>query len=329
MSIRAIISLPQEVLVDDLFPKLPSLDLIKASCVCRLWRQLAFDPKLWQCFLKIYDKRTYEADFGDIKTFGLSLDDLPPMDQQEAIRAAAHFLTDLKRAGLTVKEDAGVTIVDVPRMTSFKSVQSLLQKRLGNGLQETDFTRLLNSQLREYSSHRRGSSRFLITSRVFNESLNRSKAEQLALIAKPQWMEMPSLLEAHLFHVLLKSPLPDTILIVKSGMGQEFGEFQIQRGKEANEALDFYDGNIQQLGIVGLRRLINHDSSLRIFCHQVIRLTPWKRCFIFTFPVVVYNITNLYHWIINTPLVDQRGSTLAIIVFGVYYYLVLIASDIA
>lgn len=291
MSSVSSISLPQEVLVDDLFPKLSSLNLIEASCVCRLWRQCAFDPKLWKCFVTVLDKNVYEAKFGDIKRFGLSLIDLTPITFPDAIREAARFLVDLKRAGLTIKNDAGVFIVDVPRNMSFDGIGRLL----GKEEEQFDFIQ----EWMGYSVHRAGSSRFIMTKRMFNES------------TASRYVQMPSLLEAHLVHAVASSSFPESIRCEELVPGRKVTgkDFAIIGNKpNPRDAMEILDKNTDwDLGIVGMRRIIHHDSALRLMVRQAMNSPGWS-----IFPKLIPAIPPIPAYLIVTGWFATNGSTRAV-----------------
>ena len=117
---------PSDILVE-IFGYLSPKELGQACRVCKLWNALASQERLWNAIdlkklfpkLSIIDEKVWK-DHVDLVKSGLSFDDAQPLKKRAAI-------LELKRlfAVLKVEDDAGITLMTIPKGLSFDKLAPL------------------------------------------------------------------------------------------------------------------------------------------------------------------------------------------------------------
>ncbi|MCC5832596.1 MAG: F-box protein [Chlamydiales bacterium] len=179
-----------------IFSYLSPNELGRIRRVSKQWGRLASMLSLWNALdlrklspsLKVFEESDWKTHV-DLSSFGLDVSDAPPLDKRQAIPF-------LKRCiySLSIEENAGVTLLTIPKGLTFKKLVKLAGSFKGENRPRFRYIwDRISSEIRDIPVDK--TYRLVITNNVFKNSRNLSTSDQEALV-KERGCEIPSLLEA-------------------------------------------------------------------------------------------------------------------------------------
>jgi hypothetical protein len=193
--------LPNDIL-KEVFSHLDPSSLGGVCCVCKKWNAIGSSVSLWNAFdlkklfpmLRIIDETVWKKHVDLIK-FGLSLEDVRPLDK----RAVIPLLRRLFTSGL-VEKDAGWTLLTIPKNLGFKNCMKIAQSP-----KEGNATKVIISFLDDGKIPADKSVNKTYRILISNDLLNKSKRYLYSSdekFVKEMGCQMPSELEVMTFLVM-------------------------------------------------------------------------------------------------------------------------------
>ncbi len=125
------LTLPNEIFLE-IFKFLSPEELGRVSCVCKNWHKIGKTESLWKNFnlkilfpkLEIIDEAVWKAHI-NLDKYQLSFEDTPPNNNRQIIPLLKRLFTNLK-----IENDAGITLLTMPKGLSYNKVKSFAQSPL-------------------------------------------------------------------------------------------------------------------------------------------------------------------------------------------------------
>lgn len=207
-------AIPSSFLPDELHLQVLSYltpqEITQSSRVCLLWHRLAFDKSLWDKFdlmtvfpqpVRVIDEKVW-AEYANIKVLSLNFEGIPPLDNRAAIPELGKFFRRLKEQGVSIENDAGVTLLSFSKQLTSPKLTFIAQNEKG---QQTIF-RDQYATLHTFSGA--VAKRLLITNGVLRGDSTPDRLLQKMGCRRPKALEAASL-----SIMTLKSTEPPLVLL--------------------------------------------------------------------------------------------------------------------
>ncbi len=124
-------TLPNDIFLE-IFKFLSPEQLGRVSCVCKTWHKIGKAESLWKNFnlkklfpkLEIIDEAVWKAHI-DLNKYQLSFEETHPLDNRQIIPLIKRLFATLK-----IENDAGITLLTLPKGLSYNKVKSFAQSPL-------------------------------------------------------------------------------------------------------------------------------------------------------------------------------------------------------
>lgn len=121
-------SIPNEMLIGQIFSRFSWRELPRLGSVCQLWREGSVLPSLWNAFdlqkefpVTLFDEKVWRASL-NLEKSKVSFADLEPMDNHHLFPLLAKFFSSLKHAEVAIEQGAGATLLTLPKGLSLEEL---------------------------------------------------------------------------------------------------------------------------------------------------------------------------------------------------------------